>query len=214
MDSYRYYVLKNSNQFVSESLSPATDPKKALVLKVLSTEMLPPQIGFGNEKGSTYKDLFTTLEVCTGSCNEKFGKCNGSTCECIPGYFGATCNDTCQPLCVNGTCNSNTKKCDCSPGWKGVDCNTKVPSYKGLYIALGVIAALLLIGGYFYFSAKKQDEYTKTIAENMEKFKTHKFFPNFNRNTAKRRSRKQQSNKTYQQTNRSPKGKSTKEKKD
>ena len=46
---------------------------------------------------------------------------------CIGGYFiYKHFNKSCDPTCVNGTCNTTSNSCECKPGYIGNDCSQKL----------------------------------------------------------------------------------------
>lgn len=66
------------------------------------------------------------------------GTCVDGTCNCDPGYSGATCNiNVCDDAdCVNGTCDPVTGACDCEDGYVGDNCNkTVVDEYLGRWLS-------------------------------------------------------------------------------
>ncbi|XP_045157547.2 multiple epidermal growth factor-like domains protein 11 [Mercenaria mercenaria] len=72
--------------------------------------------------------------TCQQSCDDHSSNCIGG---CVSGYYGDQCQNTCNPHCLNNTCDPDTGFCDCEEGWFGYRCDrtcpvhcTDCPNYK------------------------------------------------------------------------------------
>ncbi|KAJ9454236.1 Laminin subunit alpha, partial [Diplonema papillatum] len=71
-----------------------------------------------------------------GSClcdsSEATGYWRGDSCDdCVQGYWGPLCVDTCT--CLNGLCDTATGNCSqCSGNWDGADCDSCLPGIYGV----------------------------------------------------------------------------------
>ena len=92
-------------------VSYASDCKTSLGLST------SPASGICQEYNDQFDFWGTMGEECTPEC--KYGsRKSSSTCVCLTGYWGSTCNEICpggatEPCSGFGTCDQSTGKCDC-----------------------------------------------------------------------------------------------------
>ncbi|KAK3584787.1 hypothetical protein CHS0354_021248 [Potamilus streckersoni] len=80
-----------------------------------------------------YSTLLSSVSsTCTGPCIH--GVWNSTLCGCIcnTGYYGSSCNTTCNKICYNsGTLNEATCVCQCTEYWFGTRCTSCRNPYTG-----------------------------------------------------------------------------------
>lgn len=80
------------------------------------------------------------INSCKDACDDincgANGTCVDGTCNCDPGFSGATCDiNVCETVdCNNGTCDPVTGACACNEGYEGDFCETEIrEKHFGVY---------------------------------------------------------------------------------